>query len=35
MGLELFDLEKGQIPGVMISVPKSSKGVTGQREQRL
>ena len=34
-GSELFDLEKGQISGIMISVFKSAKGVMGQREQTL
>lgn len=35
MKLELFDLEKGQIPGITISVLQSSKGVRVQREQSL
>lgn len=33
--MRTIDLKKGQIPGVMVSVLKSSKGVTQQREQRL
>lgn len=33
--VELFDVEKGQIPGVMTSVLKSPQGVMGPRNQTL
>jgi len=34
-GMRTIDLEKGQIPGVMVSALKSPKWVTWQGEQRL
>lgn len=34
-GIRAIDLEKGHVPGIMISVFRSSKGVMGQREQIL
>lgn len=33
-GMRTIDLEKGQLPGVMLSVLKSSKWVTWQRDQK-
>lgn len=33
-GMRTIGLEKGQLPGVMLSVLKSSKWVTWQRDQK-